>query len=104
MKYENLKKVTLSYFADFSSISKKILNRTISICDSLDDESDKIFRLRNALNDCLWDIPEAVEDGFTQFIYTKCRICGGQLLLPEEMQQQYHTACAEKIEDNTYSM
>tara|TARA_R100001230_G_C5529843_1_gene64166 strand:+ start:19 stop:192 length:174 start_codon:yes stop_codon:yes gene_type:complete len=37
-------------------------------------------------------------------IATKCRICGGQLLLPEEMQQQYHTACAEKIEDNTYSM
>ncbi len=74
MKYENLKKVALSYFTDFSSISKKILNRTISICDSLDDESDKIFRLRNALNDCLWDIPETVEDGFREFINTKFKL------------------------------
>ena len=37
-------------------------------------------------------------------IATKCRICGGQLLLPEEMQKETHFECANNINDNTYMM
>ena len=37
-------------------------------------------------------------------VATKCRICGGQLLLPEEKKQEMHTDCKNKIDDNIYMM
>lgn len=37
-------------------------------------------------------------------VATKCRICGGQLLLPEENKQEMHTDCKNKIDDNIYMM
>ena len=37
-------------------------------------------------------------------IATQCRICGGQLLLPEEMKKEVHLACLENLNDNTYMM
>ena len=37
-------------------------------------------------------------------IATKCRLCGGQLLLPEEMKKEMHHACAININDNAYMM
>ena len=41
---------------------------------------------------------------YKERIATKCRICGGQLILPEEMKKEAHLACLEKLDDNTYMM
>ena len=37
-------------------------------------------------------------------IATKCRICGGQLLLPEEMKKEIHSTCDSNLSNNTYLM
>lgn len=50
--------------------------------------------------------PEYVTSGWSykKKIATKCRICGGQLLLPEDMKKEMHHECADKINDNKYMM
>ena len=50
--------------------------------------------------------PEYVASGWSykKKIATKCRICGGQLLLPEDMKKEMHRECANKINDNKYMM
>ena len=37
-------------------------------------------------------------------IATKCRICGGQLVLPEEMKKELHADCDSNLSNNTYMM
>ena len=37
-------------------------------------------------------------------IATKCRICGGQLLLPDEMKTEIHAECDKNLKNNTYVM
>tara|TARA_B100001093_G_scaffold202694_1_gene194684 strand:+ start:858 stop:1025 length:168 start_codon:yes stop_codon:yes gene_type:complete len=37
-------------------------------------------------------------------IATRCRICGGQLILPEESKAEMHFKCKNEIKDNTYMM
>ena len=37
-------------------------------------------------------------------IATKCRICGGQLILPDEMKKEIHAECDKNIKNNTYVM
>jgi len=37
-------------------------------------------------------------------IATSCRICGQQLLLPEEIKKEMHLECAKNNNDNIYMM
>ena len=37
-------------------------------------------------------------------IATRCRICGGQLFLPEDMKKEIHKECVNNINDNSYMM
>jgi len=37
-------------------------------------------------------------------IATKCRICGKQLVLPEEMKKEIHDDCDNNLSNNTYMM
>jgi len=37
-------------------------------------------------------------------IATSCRICGQQLLLPEEIKKEMHLECAKDNNDNIYMM
>ena len=37
-------------------------------------------------------------------VATRCRICGGQLLLSEEIRKEVHEACDKNIKSNTYMM
>jgi len=37
-------------------------------------------------------------------IATRCRICGRQLLLPEEAKQEVHKKCVDNYKPNTYGM
>lgn len=50
--------------------------------------------------------PEYIKSpwSYKKRVATKCRICGGQLLLPEENKQEMHTDCKNKIDDNIYMM
>lgn len=37
-------------------------------------------------------------------IATSCRICGGQLLLPEEIKKEMHLKCVNKNDKSIYMM
>ena len=37
-------------------------------------------------------------------IATKCRICGRQLVLPEEMKKELHADCDSNLSNDTYMM
>ncbi len=37
-------------------------------------------------------------------VATKCRIFGGQLLLPEEIKKEVHAECDKNLNNNTYVM
>ena len=53
---------------------KNHLNRiglAINVCDSLQNDKDKIFRLYTPFRELLWEIPEAVSLGFHQYMEKK---------------------------------
>ena len=37
-------------------------------------------------------------------IATRCRICGGQLLIPEEIKKEVHLACESNVDDKLFMM
>ena len=37
-------------------------------------------------------------------IATRCRICGGQLILAEESKEEMHLECKNNLKDNKYMM
>ncbi len=37
-------------------------------------------------------------------IATRCRICGGQLLIPEEIKKEVHLACESNADDKLFMM
>jgi hypothetical protein len=42
--------------------------------------------------------------GYKKRVATKCRICGGQLLLPEDFKREMHEKCSKKENNNIYLM
>ena len=50
--------------------------------------------------------PEFVKShrAYGKSVATRCRICGGQLLIPEEIKKQVHESCESKINDNLFMM
>jgi hypothetical protein len=37
-------------------------------------------------------------------VATRCRICGGQLLIPEEIKNEVHESCESKVDNNLFMM
>lgn len=58
---------------DFPESSLHKIALAINVCDSLRDNNEKIFRLNTTLQKCLWDIPEAVEMGFPQYLMSSLK-------------------------------
>jgi hypothetical protein len=50
--------------------------------------------------------PEYIKSAWSykKRIATKCRVCGGNLLLPEESKNEMHNECKNNINDNMYMM
>lgn len=42
--------------------------------------------------------------GYKKRTATRCRVCGGQLLMPEDMKREMHEDCAKKENKNVYLM
>jgi len=42
--------------------------------------------------------------GYKNRVATRCRVCGGQLLMAEEIKIEMHEHCAMKEDTNTYLM
>lgn len=50
--------------------------------------------------------PEYVDSNraYKKRVATRCRICGGQLLLPTDMKKEYHETCDKAYKSNTFMM
>jgi len=50
--------------------------------------------------------PEYVKNirGYKKRVATRCRICGGQLLHPEDFKREMHEKCAKLEDKSTYLM
>lgn len=74
--YEEYLSTIITIIRDFDEKSLNKIRLAINVCDSLWDDREKIFRLNTTVMECLWEIPEAVEMGFPQYIkkeYIKTR-------------------------------
>ena len=65
MSYDDIKRVVATF--DWSKKAKKRLKQAIVVCDSLEGEYDKRFRLWQTINVVLWENNEAVDIGFRTF-------------------------------------
>tara|TARA_R100000805_G_C3609569_1_gene110104 strand:+ start:437 stop:604 length:168 start_codon:yes stop_codon:yes gene_type:complete len=50
--------------------------------------------------------PEYTENsrGYKKRVATRCRICGGQLLIPEDFKREMHERCSKLEDKSTYLM
>tara|TARA_R100001510_G_C7646920_1_gene204248 strand:- start:1153 stop:1509 length:357 start_codon:yes stop_codon:yes gene_type:complete len=44
------------------------IKNAINVCESYNKDADKIFRLTYSFKECLWDIQEAVLQGFDNYL------------------------------------
>ena len=71
LSFKDMKLVSLSYLDEFSRLNQQRLLVAIKSCEPMKTEREKKFRLYRILHLILWDIEEAVEIGFVNFINTK---------------------------------
>ena len=61
----------ITIIRDFDERCLNKIRLAINVCDSMWDDREKIHRLNTTIMECLWEIPEAVETGFPQYIKKK---------------------------------
>lgn len=66
--YEECLSVIITIMKDFNVSHQNRIGLAINVCESLVDDTDKIFRLYTPFKEMLWKIPEAVEMGFDQYM------------------------------------
>ena len=53
---------------DYSPANIHRVKMAINVCESLIDDRDKMYRMNDTLMLCFWDIEEAIEMGFPQYL------------------------------------
>lgn len=88
LSYQDMKLVCISYLGEFNKLNQKRLLMAFEACEEMKSEREKKFRLYRILHLILWDIEEAIEMGFINFINTK---------FPERLEAiKYHSFNREK--------
>jgi len=65
--YEEYLSVIITMIRDFSDESFNRIGLAINVCHSLQDDSEKIFRLNASIIKSLWEIPDAINMGIHQY-------------------------------------
>jgi hypothetical protein len=66
--YEECRSVVITIMESFSLTSQYKLALAMNVCDSLIDDKDKKYRIKQTLYSVLWEIPEAVNIGFQKYL------------------------------------
>lgn len=53
---------------DYSPANIHRVKMAMNVCESLIDDRDKMYRMNDTLMLCFWDIKEAIEMGFPQYL------------------------------------
>jgi|TARA_R110000782_G_scaffold247939_1_gene334806 hypothetical protein len=67
LSYSEYKRAMLTYLNSFKLESKRRLLLAFEVCDKMEDESEKKYRLEQTVNSVLWDFDEAIEIGFAEW-------------------------------------
>ena len=65
--FDDFVKVIISYDKIWSNSAKKKIKLALDACSGLEDETAKKYRLWQTVKIILWEIPEAVDIGFTDY-------------------------------------
>mgnify|MGYP003638064459 CR=1 FL=1 len=74
--FEEYLSTVITIIKDYPDKSYNRIRLAINVCDSLQDDREKIHRLNTTLMECFWEIPDAINIGFPQYLkkeYTKTR-------------------------------
>jgi len=66
--FEECRSIVMSIMGKFPLKSQYKLKLAMNVCDSLIDDKDKRYRMKQTLYSVLWDIPEAVNIGFKNYL------------------------------------
>lgn len=64
LSYNEYKRALLSLLTLFSEQNKKRILLAIGVCDDMDDDAERNFRLNQTVDVALWELDEAIETGF----------------------------------------
>lgn len=59
---------------DYSPANIHRVKMAINVCESLIDDRDKMYRMNDTLMLCFWDIREAIETGFPQYLKQELKL------------------------------
>jgi len=66
--FEECRSVVLTIMERFSLQSQYKLTLAMNVCNSLIDDKDKRYRMKQSLYSVLWELPEAVQIGFQKYL------------------------------------
>ena len=59
---------------DYSPANIQRVKMAVNVCESLIDDTDKMYRMNDTLMLCFWDIREAIEMGFPQYLKQELKL------------------------------
>ena len=103
--YKEYLSAVIIMIRDYSPANIQRVKMAVNVCESLIDDRDKMYRMNDTLMLCFWDIKEAIEMGFPQYLkqelklskeiveYHKyncegepdCKVCQTQIRIEEQL-------------------
>ena len=68
LPYTHQKNSLITILDDFSYSSRTRLLLALEVCNELDDENEKKYRLRQTLYTALWEFDDAITTGFDKWL------------------------------------
>lgn len=68
--YEECEQITRTFMDSFSELSQTRMEQSYNAAGQYHDEYSKIWRVMQTFQKCLWEIEEAVENGFHKWMKT----------------------------------
>lgn len=66
--FDECKRIVSLMLLDFSEEGQKRIDDTLIYCQQLETDADKRFALTHSLKKQLWEIPNAVDVGFVEYL------------------------------------
>ena len=66
--YKEYLSAVITMIRDYSPANIQRVKMAVNVCESLIDDRDKMYRMNDTLMLCFWDIREAIEMGFSQYL------------------------------------
>lgn len=72
--YKEYLSAVIIMIRDYSPKNIHRVKMAINVCESLIDDRDKMYRMNDTLRLCFWDIREAIEMGFSQYLKQELKL------------------------------